>query len=184
MGAKVFPRGADKMPGRICKAACRNEGGVAAVRDKAYFLAVRRFGAGQPVFGGHGADIIFFKFAQRKAQARENVLLKGVQHIALVARGALGPCNVEGAAALHHTGIMPAGKVRNAKPRRCICQRAEFYKWVARHAGAGRAPGTVCLAEGLHHGVLKRFARVRHMKGNGKLPRGLPRLFQRGLMRV
>ena len=47
VGAKVFPGGADKMPGRICKAACRNERGIAAVRDKAYFLAVRRFGTGK-----------------------------------------------------------------------------------------------------------------------------------------
>ncbi len=73
MGAKVFPGGADKMPGRICKAACRNERGIAAVRDKAYFLAVRRFGAGKAVFGGHGADI-FFQIRPAEGTGAKNVL--------------------------------------------------------------------------------------------------------------
>ena len=89
---------------------------------------------------------------------------------------------MERAALLHHAGIVPAGKVGDAKARGRVCQRAKFDKGVARYAGAGRASGAVCLAKGLHHSALKRLARVCHVEGDGKLFCGLPRLFQRSFM--
>ena len=141
---------------------------VAAVRDEADLLALWLERGNQAEGPGLLADLGLGPIADRKAQDRELLLAKLVEHVGLVFALVGGSPQAVTVGTLIDARIVAGRQKVGAQRQRLAQEEAELDRLVAANAGIGRAPLQICLCEGVDDRRPKVVFEIQDVIGNAQ----------------